>query len=143
MAIKREVKFSITFHQWIRANPPKETCHFELKQTPTDSIPFNCLEQQQLDYGTAIKSSPKGILMRNMGGNGEPDYSYLYRDPVFVAIKYPGFFCIILIEEFLKEKAVSKRQSLTGQRAQEISTLTVELKENEGKMKGRRSSNRR
>lgn len=124
---KREATFGTLFRHWIRANPPKETCHFELKQTTKDSIPFSCVEKGQLEYGEAIKDSPKGVLMRNMGGNGEPDYSYLYRDPVFIVIKYPAFFCIISLASFLAEKEKSTRKSLTVARALEISTHQIEL----------------
>lgn len=126
MAKKREVKFSILFRQWVRAYRLKTTCHFELKQTTKDYISFDCVEPQQLDYGNAINSG-RGILMRNIGGNGEPDYSFLRQDPVYIAIKYPTFFCIIHIKVFYKEKVSSGRKSLTSARAKEIAKTVVEL----------------
>lgn len=121
---KLESKFGTLFRHWIRANPPRETCHFELKQTTKNSIPFSCVEQHQLEYGEAIKDSPKGVLMRNMAGNGEPDYSYLYRDPVYIVICFPGAFYIIPLARFLAEKATSKRKSLTSDRAAVICTAS-------------------
>lgn len=104
----------------------KETSHFELKQTTKDYISFDCVEPQQLDYAEAIKSG-NGILMRNMGGNGEPDYSFLYKDPVYVAIKYPTFFCVIYMIDFYIEKMASERKSLTSAQAKAIAKVVVEL----------------
>lgn len=124
---KREAKFSTTFRHWIRANPPRETCHFEVKQTQKDYISFSCVESQQIEYGEAIRDSAKGVLMRNMAGNGEPDYSYLYRDPVFIVIKYPAAFFIIPLAAFLLEKEISKRRSLTADRAGDICTTRVDF----------------
>lgn len=119
---KREANFGTLFRHWVRANPLRETCHFELKQTQKDSIPFNCIEPQQIDFATAIRESPKGILVRNQGGNGEPDYSYFYRDPVYIVIKFPDCFCILSLPSFISERDRSKRKSLTAQRAREIAT---------------------
>lgn len=104
----------------------KETCHFELKQTTDDYISFDCVEPQQLDYGRAIQNG-EGVVMRNLGGNGEPDYSFLRKDPVYVAIRYPTFFCIIPLGVFYREKMESSRKSLTSARAKEIAKVVVEL----------------
>lgn len=127
---KSEATFGVLFRHWIRANPPKETMHFELKESKgKDSILFSAVEDHQVVFGEAIRDSTKGVLMRNMGGNGEPDYSYLYRDPVFIAIRFPGFFCIIQLAVFVREKATSPRKSLTAQRARAIAQQVIELKQ--------------
>lgn len=119
---KREADFGLLFRKWVRANPLGETSHFELKQTQKDSIPFSCVETQQIDFGRSIMENPKGILIRNLGGNGEPDYSYFYRDPVYIVIKFPDCFCILSLPSFISERDRSKRKSLTAQRAREIAT---------------------
>lgn len=124
---KREADFGKLFRHWVRANPLKITCHFELKQTQGDSLPFTSLEDHQVAYNEAIRDSPKGVLMRNVGMNGEPDYTYTYRDPVFVVVKYPACFCIISLGNFVAEKSTSKRKSLTVERAREIAQQVVEL----------------
>lgn len=125
---KREADFGVLFRHWIRANPLKTTCHFELKQTQGDSIPFSCLEEQQIAYGEAVMTSPKGVLTRVQGTNGESDYIYSYRDPVYIVIKYPGMFCIIQLATLLDEKETSTRKSLTSLRARQIAWEVVELK---------------
>lgn len=124
---KREANFGLLLRHWIMANPLRVTCHFELKQTTTDSMPFSCVEERQIDFGHSIQNSPKGVLMRNTGGSGEPDYTYTYRDPVFIVIRFPDIFCIISLASFVHEKSVSKRKSLTSERARELSTHCIEL----------------
>lgn len=124
---KREADFGVLFRHWIKANPWNMTAHFELKQTQTDSIPFACLEDNQIVFGEAIRDSNKGVLIRNIGSNGEPDYTYTYRDPVFIAIKFPGEFHILSLAAFTEETRISKRKSLTRERARKIATISVTL----------------
>lgn len=126
--MKPETKFSRRFRHWIMANSPRETTHYELKETGgEDYFNFKDYEEHQIVYGMALRDSPKGVLMRNMSGNGEPDYTYAYRDPVCVVIKYPEMFCIIPLAKFMFEATTSKRKSLTSTRAAEIALTTVKL----------------
>lgn len=125
--IRRESKFSTLFRHWIRAHPPHVTSHYELKQTESDSIPFSALEDHQVVYGEALRDSEDGILMRNMGGNGEPDYTYFHRDPVYIVVKFPTCFSIISLASFELERTFSDRKSLTSERAREIAFQTVDL----------------
>lgn len=124
---RREANFSVVFRHWLRANPMRTTCAFEVKQTTKDTISFGCVEDHQLTYLEAIGVSPKGVLTRVQGTNGEPDYIYLYRDAVFIVIKFPKFFCLIYLAEFMDEKESSKRKSLTEKRARQIAWQTVDL----------------
>lgn len=125
--MRRESKFGLLFKHWIRANPPLKTSHYELKQTEDDSIPFNHLESHQVTYGEALRDSPEGVLMRNMSGNGEPDYTYSYKDPVYIVIKFPDSFSIMSLDTFEFERRISLRKSLTSMRAREIAVTTVDL----------------
>lgn len=122
---KREADFGILFRHWIKANP-RYSSALELKQTEKQSIPFDCLQQNQVEYLTAIESD-KGVLVRVQGVNGEPDYIYLRNTPAFVFIKFPGEFYGITIGNFLFEKEKSNRKSLTKERARAISTVSVDL----------------
>lgn len=124
----READAAIVFRHWVRANPPQVTCSFEIKDSKgKDSLPFAALEDHQVVYAEAIRDSAKGVLMRVQGTNGEPDYIYLYRDPVFIVIKYPKCFCIIALAHFIAERAVSKRKSLLCDRARAIAQEVVDL----------------
>jgi hypothetical protein len=122
----KEANASITLRHYLMANPGAlPTCDIEMKQTTTDSIPFSALEPQQVDFGTAIQHSKKGVLVRVQGTNGEPDYSWKRNVPVFVAIKYPRSIEIIALDLFLLEKEKSIRKSLTYERARELSTISI------------------
>lgn len=125
--MKPESDFSKPFRHWIMANPPKIDCTFELKHTRgKEYLPFSELDESQENYAISISTSPKGVLIRNQGGNGEPDYTYHYKQPAFIVIKYPKGFEVIEIQNFIAERERSgKRKSLTYERAQAISTFSV------------------
>lgn len=121
---KREASFGLDFRKWIEKNPMYSSA-FELKQTTTDSIPFSCVEENQINYGMATKSD-KGVLIRVQGLNGEADYLWCRNMPSYIVIKYAGKgFVFIDIETFVLERDRSKRKSLTWDRAKEISVKTV------------------
>jgi penicillin-binding protein-related factor A (putative recombinase) len=121
--MKRESSFSILFRHWIRANP-QYSAAYEMKQTSTNSIPFSCLEPHQVSYLEAI-TGDKGVLVRVQGANGEPDYIYLRNTSAYVVIKYPDAFHVIPIFNFMLEKSRSARKSLTCERAEKISAVSV------------------
>lgn len=127
---KREASFGILFRHWIKANP-MFSCALEDKQSTTNSIPFSCLAQAQIDWAMAI-SSDKGALIRVIGSSGEPDYIWCRNMPAYVVIRFPREFHLISIGTFVLEKERSKRKSLTTERAKEISTRTVKLKADVG-----------
>ena len=126
----RESSFGTLFRHWILANPPKLSGTYELKQTTTDSIPFSCLEDHQIDASMTVKWGKKGYLIRNESGTvGSPDFSYYKNAPAYIVIKYPLGFVIIDIETFTEEKKRSvKRKSLTWDRACIIAYRVVKLK---------------
>lgn len=128
--IKRESKFSVLFRHWILANPIKHSCTFEMKQTVRDRISFSALEMRQWEYSNAIKHGKKGVLMRNVGGRGEPDYNYYYQAPAYVVVKYPGFFVVIDIDKWIQEASESQEKgimSLASKRAREIADWVVDF----------------
>ncbi len=125
--MNHEAKSSILFRHWLKAHPFM-TCTFEMKDTHgKDSLPFSEVKQEQLDYGMAIKSK-KGVLLRMQAvAEGMPDYAYFRNAPAFVVIKYPKSFEIIDVETFALERDRSKKKSLTKERAEAISTLSISL----------------
>lgn len=122
---KREADFGLLFRHWLKANP-QHTCAYEIKQTGGTSLPFSALEEHQQDYLEAIRSD-KGVLVRVIGGNGEPDYIYLRNCRACVVVKYPHGFEVIDIGTWILEKAKSPRKSLTAARAKQISAISVRL----------------
>ena len=122
---KREADFGIRLKHWLAKNP-QFSCAYELKQTTTDSIPFDALEVQQVAYLRRI-SGPEGELVRIIGTKGEPDYVWLRNFPANVVVKYPRSFEVISIGTWVLEKSKSTRKSLTSARAKEISVISVRL----------------
>lgn len=104
---------------------------FELKDAyEKDYLPFNAIEDIQIDAGMSIKWSKKGYLVRVLAGTvGAPDYCLYYNSPAFIVINYPKGFVIIDIETFIEEKKRSSRKSLTWDRAVIISWRHVDKKQ--------------
>lgn len=75
----------------------------------------------------ALQTSDKGVLIRNIGGNGEPDYTYSYKEPVCIVVRFPKFFCIIPLSVFTAVRERTKEKSLTSEIAQAIATQVVRL----------------
>lgn len=117
---KREAEFGLLFRHWIKKNG-KQSGPYELKFAPDGkSMKFTELKEEQANFLLAAKSS-KGVLIRVIGGSGEPDYAYYRNSPAWVVIRYAKFFVIIDIEDFIFERdRGGKRRSLTGERAREI-----------------------
>ncbi len=111
------------FKPWIHNNAHLFfSCTFELKDSKgKDSIPFNSVDDPQIDASLTVKWGKGGYLIRNlMGTIGAPDYSFYRNAPAYIVIHYPKGFVIIDIETFLEEKKRSPRKSLTWERAKEI-----------------------
>lgn len=120
---KREAAFGLQFRRWVKREQIKSS-PIELKQTITDSISFTCIKRKQIAYLKKAKSS-EGILIRNNGGDGQPDYTFYANSPAWIVIRYPSMFFIIDIDAFLIEKQNSDRKSLTDDRAFSIATWRV------------------
>ncbi len=121
---RRESKFGIKFRHWLKAQKLDFSATFELKDcSDKKSFAFSELKEEQENWALSV-SEGKGVLMRQMGGNGEPDYTYHYKDPAFVVINFKEGFLVITIQNLLMEKATSSRKSLTYERAQRISSFS-------------------
>lgn len=120
------------FRPWVLANANSLfSCTFELKDSyGKDCIPFNAVEDIQVDASQSIKWGKNGYLIRNQSGTpGAPDYSYFKSAPAFLVFNYGRLgFVLIDIETFVLEKKRSKRKSLTFERACDIAWKVVKLK---------------
>lgn len=118
------------FRHWLRQNPMNNAV-FELKQTKTNSLPFDAVKEHQINALLAC-SSPVGFLYKiadDSSVSAKPFDMFYYRNAdAYVVIKYPKSFSIISISNFLLEKSGSKKRSLTELRAKEISAISVDLK---------------
>ena len=128
--IKREAKFTILFRHWILANPPLFSHAYELKQTQKEYINFNEIKEHQINALMTVAHGEKGILWKlpdDSRGIKPFDMFYLRDEKAYIVIKYPKFFCIIEIDDFIKEKAMGAK-SLTSDRAKVIAVTVVDLK---------------
>lgn len=122
---KREADFGILLRKWLKTHKGK-SAPFELKQTQTNSLPFKALKPEQRAWLVKAKSD-EGILIRNMGGRGEPDYSFYRLSPAWVVVRYPKEFHVIDISIFLHEEGLG-RASLAVERAQILSAYSAKIK---------------
>lgn len=122
---QHESTFAKLFRHWLKAKPFPYSCTFELKDTRRkEYFPFSEFAEAQEMYADAITYG-KGVLLRNQGGSGEPDYTYHYKEPAYIAIRYPEGFEVIKVENFVAEREKSKEKSLSYSKAREISTYSV------------------
>lgn len=124
---KREAKCGLIFSHFIKANPQFETSAFELKQTRTDSIPFNSVAPHQIQW---LKASVDGTFLYKIPDDSRGikpcDYVLIRRaERAFVVIFFPTFFCFIDVHTFENQSNTSKRRSLTSTVAKEIAYLVV------------------
>lgn len=125
--MKREAEFQTTFNHWLKAIY-KENGVFELKQTQTNSIAFNKVVPHQVQ---ALLRTQEGHLIYKIPDGSFTQSPYdcisLCNIQAFVVIRYPGFFCLINIRDWINEKERSDRRSLAMNRAREIATTIVPL----------------
>lgn len=126
--IKREANFGVLFRHWVRSVLWLQSGAFELKQTTTGSFPFDEVQEHQLDALLAAQTN--GILYKipdDSRGIKPFDMVYLKATPSYVVIRYPDFFCLILVNVFIQEKKMSTRKSLLAFRARAIALVVVDL----------------
>ena len=122
--IKREANFGLRFRHWYRSIPPINAT-WELKDcSKKTAFPFEEWKEPQRDWAAAIQGE-KGVLMRQQGGSGEPDYTSHVAQPAYVVINFKDGFCVIDSAVLLNEIKTSDRKSLTHERAKLISVYNI------------------
>lgn len=123
--MKYEASFNTEFNHWLK-NVWKKTGAFELKYTKTDSLPFRSVQPHQLAALIAVRKQTFVFKIPDAGWQNPFDCFCLRKEPAYVVIKYPEFFCLIHTSIFAWEKDHSKRKSLTSERARQIAEIIVE-----------------
>lgn len=118
----KEKNFQTKFSHWLK-NVYKRTGAFELKQTKTNSLPFNAVVEHQREALLAVRTSTLVYKIPDVGFQNPFDCVSLTQQPAYVVIKYPKGVAIIPIGIFIMEEARSKRKSLTWERAKQLSTI--------------------
>lgn len=118
----KEKNFQITFNHWLK-NVYKKTGAFELKQTKTNSIPFDAVKDNQVLGLLAVRHQTLVLKLPDVGMQMPFDCFCMTEQPAYVVIKYPKGVAIIPIDTFVLESSRSKRRSLTYERALSLSTV--------------------
>jgi len=124
---KKEASWTTVFNKWLR-DEFKNTCVCEIKHTHgKDYLPFSAVKNHQL--GSLIEAETKTFVYKlpDMGGKQPFDVVSIAKQPAYIVIRYPTFFCLITTTWWRLEMATSARRSLTSKRAREIAHLVVEL----------------
>lgn len=123
--MKREANFQRRFNHWVK-EVFKQTAAFELKQTKTDSLPFAAVVPHQRGALRNAKGGTFVFKIPDAGYQNPFDSFCLHEVPAYVVIKYPDFFCLVGIQDFLEEEIISDRRSLTADRARKIAHIIVD-----------------
>lgn len=118
----KEKNFQITFNHWLK-EVYKHNGAFELKQTKTNSLPFDAVKEHQIWGLLAVRHQTLVLKLPDVGMQMPFDCFCMTEQPAFVVIKYPKGVAIIPIDIFVMESSRSKRRSLTYGRAIALSTI--------------------
>ena len=132
--MRKEAKLTSTLGKWCKANLstlyPHQSIAIEVKQCKT-SCPFNALQEHQELALYNAKHNHLYWKIPDCGFQNPFDVMYLSHTLSFVVVYYEALksFVFIDIDTWQTEKATSSRKSLSHERAIEIATQTVRLKE--------------
>lgn len=124
--MKHEASFQSIFNNYLRSK--KLHGYFELKATKYLSLPFDAVEQHQIESLRAAEMMGLVFKISDMDIRIKP-FDCLSTPPLqaYIAIKYHTFFAVITLDAFLKERDASSRKSLAEQRAKDIATYVCAL----------------
>lgn len=122
---KREAEFQTVFNRYIRQSDIYGA--FELKQTRSNALAFDSVEQHQCDSLMAIEENGLTWKLSDADPREKPCDS-IRTKPMdsWIVVKYPSCFVIIPAMIFFLEEAESTRKSLTLERAKIIATKIVQ-----------------
>ena len=130
---KLEQSFSTIYQQWVHAGGYKriQTAPWEAKHCRgKDNIPFADVPKHQRNALFACTTERGYIYKISDQSSGQKGFDGIFfkNAPAYLVFAYTKKFYIISIHNFLHEDKVSKRRSLTEQRASEICILSDNYK---------------
>lgn len=121
----KEKDFQSAFSRWLKG-AHKKTGVFELKVSPDSSIPFNRLEPHQKGNLLDVKHGVFVHKLPDLGNQNPYDCFCVAGEPAFVVVMFhvkqwnQKEFFMIDVDIWDTEEKISKRKSLTEDRAREI-----------------------
>lgn len=122
---KKEASWTTTFlKKWVLEESTLPSGPIEVKNTNTNSIPFNAVSPEQLaDLLACTTKRGHWWKVADMGRKNDFDVVFYRNSPAWIIIKYPTGFVVISAETYKLEMERSIRKSLTWERAQEIAII--------------------
>lgn len=121
-----EADFQTKFSRWAKYNLPCSTA-CELKIVKGNSLPFTAVQEHQIRNLKLVKHGGFGYKIPDAGYGQKPFDFFTLRGDAFVVVMFykrgQKEFIMIDVDVFEKENAVSKRRSLTEERAKEIGVI--------------------
>ena len=119
-----EKDFQLKFNKWVKHNV-KGTAVFELKITHGKSLPFNAVQEHQINALRLAKHSSIHFKIPDSGYAQNPFDSFqIANAPAWVVVMFyqrgQKKFYMIDVDVWIKEEETSDRKSLTEERAKEI-----------------------
>ena len=124
---KKEASWTTKFlKQWVLEESTLPSGPIEVKQTSSDSIPFNAVSEQQLaDLIACTTKRGHWWKVADMGRKNDFDVVFYRNSPAWLIFKYPKGFVVMSVLTYEMEMKRSARKSLTWQRAREISIIDI------------------
>lgn len=117
--MKKEAKWQTIWNQYVREK--NFYGYFELKQTETNSFPFDDIKVHQMEGLLAAEKNGFCWKLSDADMREKPfDSFFSLPAPSYFVIKYPGCFYVIKASIMFEEILKRDRESLTIDRAKEI-----------------------
>ena len=121
----REKDFQTKFSRWFWNQKIFGTGAYELKLTKTNRLPFNAVSEMQKIDLLQVKHRKFSHKISDSGvGSKRFDFFCLKEESAYVVIMFykrgQKEFFIIDIDDWVHEEKISKRKSITSERADEI-----------------------
>lgn len=119
----KEKNFQSKFNRWLQ-NRYEGNGVFELKLVKRNSLPFDAVKEHQLHALQMAKYQSVVYKIEDGSFSQKPFDCFKITCPSFVVVMFykrsQNCFYMIDIDKFLTEKVISKRKSLTEERAWDI-----------------------
>jgi len=131
----RESIFQTIFNKWLKYNWSK-TGAFELKISKNQSLPFNSVKEHQIQALLNVKHRNIAYKIADDSIGYKPfDSFFLKKEDAWVVIFFYNKlgkkkFYMIDVDVWVKEQSISKRKSITEERAAEIGLTCLLDKKN-------------
>jgi len=131
----KEKQLQVILTNYLKDNPPNKTAVYELKICKSNAMPFDQVKEHQVEallqakHGNLyhkISDSPIFAGHKTRFTKPKPfDCLNIYKAEAYVVICYYKLrqkkeFLFIDIDDFVKEKEISSRKSLTEERAKQL-----------------------